>query len=476
MNAARGGVGGYLLARLALALPTTLAILFVVFALANLAPALPEGAGEGEPEVARESLRAFREHYGLELPLVLNLRGRLTRDDLAPRLARAAGSGPSRIGAEDEILDLGRHAAVPLAALAGDPKLASAQRDVALSLLPRLVRRPISPRDTAELVASKAEDNAIARRLEPRSGSLDGAEQERLAAEWTAFLAARPERFPATPGLDPGVMFLETRIARYLANLARLDFGASMVDQQPVLPVFLRRLARSFWIGLAFFVVTFAAAIPLGLFSAWLSRRGAVLGRALWLLLYALYSIPHFFLATVLIEAFAAGRPFSWFPPGGFASRDDLGDRSALAYLLDVAHHLALPVLCLSLASTAALARLLHGSLLDALRTDFMRAARAKGLTEGQALRRHALRVALLPLATVAGNFLPVLIGGSAVVEYLFDIPGVGLYLLEAVLRNDFNVILAVTLLAALATQLGYLISDFLYGMLDPRVRLARAA
>jgi peptide/nickel transport system permease protein len=136
----------------------------------------------------------------------------------------------------------------------------------------------------------------------------------------------------------------------------------------------------------------------------------------------------------------------------------------------DAAHHLVLPVLCLTYASVAVLSRFQRTALLDVIRQDFVRTARAKGLSRTRVVWRHALRNAVVPLITLLGLQIPFLIGGSVVIERIFGIEGMGLETFEAIRARDYNWILAVSVMSALLTMAGLLLSDVLYAWVDPRM------
>jgi peptide/nickel transport system permease protein len=141
-------------------------------------------------------------------------------------------------------------------------------------------------------------------------------------------------------------------------------------------------------------------------------------------------------------------------------------------YLADTARHLLLPVVCLTYGGLAYLSRHVRSGMLEVLRQDYVRTARAKGLPERQVIWRHALRNALIPVITLLGSLLPALLGGSVIVESIFSIPGLGLLSFEAIGGRDYPVVMAITLLVAVLTMLGILLSDLLTCWVDPRVAL----
>jgi peptide/nickel transport system permease protein len=216
-------------------------------------------------------------------------------------------------------------------------------------------------------------------------------------------------------------------------------------------------------LALAAAALAYLVAVPLGVAAA--LRRGGALDRASATLAFVLYSTPTFWLALVGMLAFGA-RGLGLLPVLGLAEPG--------AGALEVLRHAALPVAVLSAASLAYLSRQVRGAMVEALAADFVRAARAKGISERRVVWRHALPSSLLPPITLFASVLPSLIGGSVVVESVFGIPGMGLYAYEGLLARDYNVVMAVTTLSAVATMLGILASDLLVAAVDPRTRHER--
>ena len=228
-----------------------------------------------------------------------------------------------------------------------------------------------------------------------------------------------------------------------------------------------RRLRVTVPLALTSILLAWALAVPLGVLSA--VRRGSPGERAAALFLFALHSVPAFWLGLMGILAFGAAG-LAWLPVVGLHDKD----ASALAplpYAWDVVKHAILPVATLALPSLAYLSRQVKGAMVEALESDYVRAARAKGLPERAVIVRHALRNSLLPLVTLSGSILPALIGGSVVVETVFSIPGVGRYAYEGLLARDLNVILATTTVSAVMTLAGILLADLAYAAVDPRIR-----
>jgi peptide/nickel transport system permease protein len=216
-------------------------------------------------------------------------------------------------------------------------------------------------------------------------------------------------------------------------------------------------------------LLVYLIAIPCGVFSA--THSGSASDRLLTLFFFLLYSLPGFWVAVLLIMFLGGGELWDVFPIYGVSS---VGSESwpFPARLLDRLWHLVLPVFCLTYGSLAYLSRLTRASLLEVIREDYVRTARAKGLSERIVIFKHAFRNALLPIVTLLAFLLPAMFGGSVIIESIFSIPGMGQLAFEAVLSRDYPVIMAITTISALLTLVGLLLGDILYAALDPRIKL----
>lgn len=259
---------------------------------------------------------------------------------------------------------------------------------------------------------------------------------------------------------------LDTRFAAYWRNLARLDFGVSSVSRRPVRDVVAERLGVTVTLSLVSILCAWAIAVPLGVWSA--VRVGTRADRVVSVVLFALTSLPSFFVATVLLAVFAG--ELRLFPLGDFASLDP--PASVGGRLADVAWHLALPVATSTAVALAALSRYARVGVLEVLGADHVRAARARGLGERAVLVRHVLRNGVTPLLTLLGGTLPALVSGNVVIEVIFNLPGLGAFLVESIGARDYNAVMAVLLASAALTLVGVLLSDLLAALADPRVEL----
>jgi len=228
-----------------------------------------------------------------------------------------------------------------------------------------------------------------------------------------------------------------------------------------------RRLAVTIPLALLSILAAFALAVPIGVFAA--VRRETPLERGGSLLLYALHATPTFWLGFLLILAFG-GAGLGWLPVVGLhgADAERLGPS---AYAWDLARHAVLPVATLALPALAYLSRQVRGAMVEALESDYVRAARARGVPERSVVLRHALRNSLLPLITIASAILPAAFGGSVVIETVFSLPGMGRYAYEGLLARDLNIVLATTTVSAMITFASLALADVAYAVADPRIR-----
>ena len=254
----------------------------------------------------------------------------------------------------------------------------------------------------------------------------------------------------------------EPLFERYLAwgrQALSGNLGYSRLFAEPVLTALLPRLLNSLALMGASFVLAFGIALGLGIAAA--RRPGSVFDRAVNLFCFAGVSVPTFWLALMLILVFAAG--LGWFPASGLATPGNGG-------LDDRLQHLVLPVLTLTLTTVGGYTRYIRAAMREALAQDHIRTARAKGATERRVVWRHALRSALVPVATVLALSFGGLVSGALVTETMFAYPGMGKLIFDAVMGNDYNLALAALLLATAVTMLANLAADLAYAWLDPRV------
>jgi peptide/nickel transport system permease protein len=203
-------------------------------------------------------------------------------------------------------------------------------------------------------------------------------------------------------------------------------------------------------------------------------RRGRTTDRALSLGLFLLYSIPSFVAAMLLLQFLCYGDFVKIFPFEGLHS-EGWEQMSSVRQFFDYLWHAFLPVLCLSIFSLAGLAMYARTSMLDVIGQDYIRTARAKGVAERWVIFKHGLRNALIPVITLFAHFLPAMLGGSVLIEWLFNIPGMGRLSFQAVNEKDITTLMALTFIQSIIVLLSVLLSDLLYVLVDPRISFSKA-
>lgn len=253
----------------------------------------------------------------------------------------------------------------------------------------------------------------------------------------------------------------------WLKNIGKLDFGDSFSYQEPVIDVISSKFPVSLSFGLASLFLTYLVCIPLGVKKA--IKAGSAFDQISGFLLYITYSIPPLVLGIFLIVWFAGGSYFDWFPIGGIKG-DDYDSLTTLGKIGDRAYHFVLPLTCYMIGNFTELSMLVRNSMLDIIKSDYIRTARAKGLTDNKVYYKHALRNALIPVATGLGGFLRVFLAGSLIVETVFNLDGIGLLGYSSILARDYNVIMGLTFISALLLLVGNILSDIIYVLVDPRI------
>lgn len=261
----------------------------------------------------------------------------------------------------------------------------------------------------------------------------------------------------------------------WLKGLVTFDFGRSFKDNAPVIGKIMERMPITILMSLISVVLAYIIAIPIGIYSA--THPGSALDRIMSTTLFGLYSLPNFWIATLAIIFFAQpDYGMNWFPPAGLYSNEYTSDWSFLQKTLDLLWHLTLPMIIYTYSSFAFISRQMRGSMLEVVRQDFIRTARAKGLPERAVIFKHALRNSLIPIITLLAGLLPGLIGGSIIVESIFSIPGLGQLAFQALLERDYPIIMGELTIAAVLTMLGVLLADVLYSVVDPRIAFSKKA
>lgn len=249
-------------------------------------------------------------------------------------------------------------------------------------------------------------------------------------------------------GLDQPLL---VQLQQYLVNLFQFDLGTSLHSRRPISEIILERLPATFELAIAALVVAVAIAFPLGVIAA--IRKDTLWDRGAMSFSLIGMSIPNFWMGPVLILVFSLW--LSWFPVSG---REGVGS-------------IILPAITLGTALAAVLSRMVRSTLLEVLHEDYIRTARAKGLSESSVILKHGLRNALLPVITLLGLQLGVLLGGAVITETVFSWPGIGKLTIDAILKRDYPVVQACVLLISLAYVFVNVITDLVYAWVDPRIR-----
>ena len=252
----------------------------------------------------------------------------------------------------------------------------------------------------------------------------------------------------------------------WLSRLCRLDFGNSFMDNRKVLDVILERLPATFLLSGLSLVLLFVLAVPMGVAAAYYQNRLA--DRFVMIFTFIGFSMPSFWFALMLMLLF--GVKWNLLPISGM---EDINAEFMPWYDRgwDLISHLLLPLMVTTFGGLASISRYARSSMLEVIRQDYVRTARAKGLSEFQVVFRHALPNALIPVVTLLGLALPGMIGGSFIIETIFAWPGMGRLGFEAVFSHNYPLLMGIGIITAFLTLLGNLLADIAYGVLDPRIR-----
>ncbi len=276
--------------------------------------------------------------------------------------------------------------------------------------------------------------------------------------EWMAQLAA-------TYGMDKGII---SGFFDWCGKALRGEFGDSWKWTVPVTQKFKESVMISFVMGGIAFIFELLIAIPLGIIAA--TRQYTKTDYTITVVALACYSLPTFFFASLVKLVFCV--KLKWFDLGGLIGRN-YNQLSPGQQVLDKANHLILPIIVLVVISIGALMRYTRTNMLEVLNSDYIRTARAKGLSERKVIYHHAFRNTLIPIVTIVGGSLPGLFAGALITETLFSIPGIGFVSYQSMTSGDIPFAMFYLVFLAVLTLLGNLIADILYAVVDPRVRIS---
>jgi peptide/nickel transport system permease protein len=281
---------------------------------------------------------------------------------------------------------------------------------------------------------------------------------------------AAEKRFRERHGFDKP---LPVQFVLFLKRLARGDMIFFQTEQK-IWTELWGALKITMLLNLIVFTLIYVAAVPLGILSAAYPR--SPFDRASTMVLFILYSLPSFWVAELLRQLIM--QKWLWAPLGfegtplpilGLKSQD-FDSMTSFQQLLDYGKHIVLPVLCLTYGGLAYVSRQMRAGMLEVIRQDYIRTAEAKGCGKGRVILVHALRNSLFPIITLLASLLPFLVGGSVIIEVIFNIHGMGLLSYEGVLRREYDLVMTTLMLSAILTLVGILVSDILYVIVNPRV------
>lgn len=496
----------YILRRLLLLPFTLFCIVLVNFFIINLAPGEPtsvtEISDEGDvtrseeqavPSIADDQYLQFREYYGLTLPIFFNSWPSITFEEVQANLHKLSTRKNSESDTEEidvkeyntlriRFGDQAQYILPHLLALANNSQEDMAIRRLAVRYIVRGGTRQgyVGPQLTAVQKKENrkiAKDNQILRELL----LLPGDKGDRISNKLTRlqnWYEENSESRHFKPGMAHQwkIFFLETRFLRYLTRVVTLDFGSLRNDpNKTVLREVTKRFKYSLTLAVLPMFITFALCQIIGFYMA--LKQNKFQDISLNVIALVLYATPVFVVAPFLIEKVALHNTFPFtdisIPYSGFTSGEYIYENlTSWGRLADIAQHIALPLIAIMYGSLAAQTRLSRTAVLEVLRQDYVRTARAKGLHPFYVLVKHVGRNASITIVTAIAGSLGIILGGSLIIETIFEINGFGRFFYEAIINRDYNVIMFSALAGAFLTLLGYLIADIAYTMLDPRLTL----
>lgn len=302
------------------------------------------------------------------------------------------------------------------------------------------------------------------------------AEKDEVIIRWNSFYKREQVRYETYSPLVHSVnVVTNTQLGIWFIQIFTLDFGDSYVHKEPVMNLIWQRLPITIVLSFLSILISYLIAIPIGILSA--MKQNTKTDTFITVSLFILYSLPTFWVGQIVVLSLTGGPSpipgWEWpnlFPPRGLNSEGLDWQSGDFKALLDLLWHLVLPLLCLTYGSLAFLSRQMRSAILEVVKEDYIRTARAKGLSEKIVILRHAVWNSLIPIITISAGLLPELIAGSIVIESIFGIPGMGLLSFDAILYRDYPVINAILFFSAALTLLGILAADLLYAVVDPRI------
>ncbi|NNE28689.1 MAG: ABC transporter permease [Saprospiraceae bacterium] len=464
----------YFIKRLLFILPTLLILSVVVFFLSRWAPGDPVECGSGLAEISEISEELYLERYrtiqkneGLEGPLFyFGIHSQAVPDTLYKIIPKT-----ERLLNRHLIQQYGNWSAIQnwrnglknlKSELQKVPDSLQIEKTQALQVL--------------DILKSSSQENVLRSNLEVVGVLLD----ETTFQKETQNLERSFEQMTNDPSRwklwVPRISWygFNNQYHNWISKILQGDFGNSCQTGQPVWTSLGPALKWTLLMTIPAILLSFLLAIPLGLFGA--LNAGTRFDKLSSFIVFVLYALPSFWVATLLLVFFTTpeyGAWLDWFPSiglGRLPSTAPLWDR-----FLETTAHLILPVFCLTYASLAFISRQMRASILKVLPQPYVTTARAKGLSESQVFRKHVIKNSLFPIITILAGVLPAAISGSVVIEYIFNIPGMGRTTINAILARDWPVAYAIFFLGSILTILGLFLADLLYSWADPRTHMAKS-
>ena len=259
-----------------------------------------------------------------------------------------------------------------------------------------------------------------------------------------------------------------TAYFQWTNNLLYLDMGRSFLEKRPVTTVIGKRIWPTFLLSATSLFLAYLLSVPIGIWST--ANRGKTRERVMSTVLYMLYSLPTFVAGLLLLVVFYKNLEGTMFQLEPGMRSTNYEELSGSGKVVDLLKHMILPVFCFTYGSLAYFSRFVKSNMEEVIRQDYIRTAKAKGVGPVRILLHHAFRNTLIPFVTLIGLTLPALLGGSVVLEQIFNWPGMGLLFLESIHARDYPVIMGLTLIFSVLTLIGQLLADILYAVVDPRV------
>lgn len=440
-------------------IPTLLGISIISFIIIKMAPGDPtafkmgnvEQGLSGDQNMAKTVVEQTREIYGLDKPLLLNFRVYTYKsdwDELSTFLKQNPDISINSREYEESLEPLKQADEVAVPFLIGkieNGNLAEIEEAAAIEILTLKQKLSINSTMTRDVQLNYLHDWWHGKDSKPG--------------------VAEDYQFSGLQKLK--MVFTEAQYPRWLVRMMMLDFGNSIKDNRPIWDHLKEKLPVTLIFTIASFFISYLVAIPLGIYSA--THQYSIGDKVSTVVLFILYSLPNFWVATMAIVYFGGGDFLNLFPVSGLHSVG-AEDMTFWPWLKDLLHHIILPLAVWTYGSFTVLSRFMRGSMLEVIRQDYIRTARAKGLSEKIVVYKHALRNSLIPIITIVANLLPAAISGSIIIEFIFSIPGMGQWAFNSVLFRDYPAIMAIFTLSAILTLVGILLADILYAVVDPRI------